>query len=410
MDAGNVLDRRENESALEHHKRLVYGKLEDKTLADYDFTELSTSLYGTPYSSDVARRMMYGSKRTLDLLEREGVKSISGTDIAEEIDTKMVELQKERQRFFDQRREFTKILSAEGRAEHLHDIIKRSAESLASEIGIMFPHDDGREYDYSGNDAVVVFSDWHYGMKTANVFNEYNTDICRMRVEKTVKRMIERIEFNGCETAHVVVLGDLFHGAIHVNARVASEEVVCEQIMHASEILAQAIYEISKHVRHVNVYLTYGNHARTVQNKNDSLHNDNMERIVLWWLVERFKDDPQITVVPESENIGEFVILNVRGHTFCATHGDMDTVKSSPRLFSALFGKRYKTDIEYILLGDRHHRESFSELGITALLCGAICGSDEYANEKRLYCDPSQLLLIVNEECGVDAEYRIGCL
>lgn len=401
------LDRLDGESKLQYHKRLIDGKLADKTLADIDYSELSEYVYGQPYSSDVARRMMYGSKKTLDLFEEECVE-VSAQEAETALDMRVVELKMEQQRFYDQRREYTKLLSVESRAEHLYDIIKEAADKLASDIGVMYPVDTGEKYKYY-NDAVVVFSDWHYGLKTTNVFNEYDTEICKARVVKTVEEMIKRIEFHKCNVAHVVVLGDLFHGAIHVSARVASEEVVCEQIMHVSEILAQAIYEISKHVSRVEVHLTYGNHARTVQSKKDSIHRDNMERIVLWWLVERFKDNEHICVMPETENIEEFVMLNVCGHTFCATHGDLDSVQNSPRLFAALFSKKYGVDIEYILLGDKHHRESFNELGVTSFLCGSLCGTDDYANDKRLFSEPSQILLIVNEEYGVDAEYRVRC-
>ena len=61
--------RQQGETDLQFHKRLIYGKLVDKTLADNDYSELSELAYGQPYSSDVARRMMYGSCRTLQLLD-----------------------------------------------------------------------------------------------------------------------------------------------------------------------------------------------------------------------------------------------------------------------------------------------------------------------------------------------------
>ena len=74
-----------------------------------------------------------------------------------------------------------------------------------------------------------------------------------------------------------------------------------------------------------------------------------------------------------------------------------------------LLNQKFGTNIEYVLLGDKHHRESFEELGVTSVLCGALCGTDDYANGKRLYSTPSQLLLIMNEADGVDAEYQIKC-
>ena len=104
------LERLPNETRLQHHRRLIDGKLTDKTLADVDYSELSEYIYGQTYSSDVVRRMMYGSKRTLDIIDSERCEAVSGTDMADELDLKMIELQKERQRFYDQRTAFNKLI------------------------------------------------------------------------------------------------------------------------------------------------------------------------------------------------------------------------------------------------------------------------------------------------------------
>ena len=222
-----------------------------------------------------------------------------------------------------------------------------------------------------------------------------------------VDAAIDRLLLHKCRKLHLVVLGDLFQGHIHTSARVASEELVCDQIMGVSEILAQAINELSQYVEETVVYMTYGNHGRTVPNKKDNIHRDNLERLIPWWLEYRLQENDSVTFA--EDNGTEFLFIEAAGHDICASHGDLDTVKSSPRLLSTLFHKRFGKDIEYILLGDKHHRESFEELGVTAIICGALCGSDDYANGKRLYSTPSQMLLIVSPRDGVDAEYRIAC-
>ena len=76
------LTKRPNETDLAYHKRLIYGKLVDGTLADEDYSELAPYVYGREYSTDVARRMMYGSKRTLELLTRERPSSLSHPTIS----------------------------------------------------------------------------------------------------------------------------------------------------------------------------------------------------------------------------------------------------------------------------------------------------------------------------------------
>ena len=403
-------ERKTNETEFDYHKRLIYGKLVDKTLADIDYTELAEIVYGQPYSSDVARRMMYGSRKTLDLIDSMFESKLASDETREfmrELDAKKDEIQKERQRYFDQRREHNKLLSKEAREEYLFDRLSQAATELKETVGSLLDTGSSEGLRFSNNEAVLVFSDWHYGMVTNNVFNTYNTDICKLRVKSIVNSAVQRILLNECTRLHIVVLGDLYHGAIHASARVASEELVCDQLMQASEILAQAICELSKYVNETVVYTTYGNHARTVQNKNDSIHRDNMERIIPWWLKQRLQGHTDITISDESDN--EFLFVNSCGHEICASHGDLDTARSSPKILATLFQKKYKKDIEYIILGDKHHRESFDEMGVTATVCGSLCGTDDYASDKRLFSSPSQLLLVVNAETGVDAEYRLKC-
>lgn len=406
------LNRRPNETPLEHHRRLVYGKLEDRTLSDYDYAELSDYMFGTHYAPDETRKRAYGSLYTLKLLDSERRNSHTDTKMIAELNEKIDEFKREKQKFFDQRREYNKLQAEAGRREHLYDRLADAANNLSETVGDVVHK--LVELDTNENEAVIVFSDWHYGMTAHNAFNTYDTKICKERVESIVTRAASRIAQNGCSKLHIVVLGDLIHGALHSSARVASEELTADQLMQVSEILAQAIIFLSQYVEETDVHITYGNHARTVQNKHDSIHRDNMERLIPWWLKTRILAEERVSgeslninVVPESDT--EFLLLNVCGHDICAAHGDLDSVKTSPRMLSTLFHKKYGKDIEYILLGDKHHREDFEELGVTAMLCGSLCGSDDYANDRRLFSTPSQMLLIFNPEDGLDAEYRIKC-
>ena len=114
--------KQDNESRLDYHKRIIYGKLVDKTLSDVDYAELSEVVYGQQFSSDVARRMFYGSKRTLDLIEEERAQQIgqiAARSVIEELEEKRVEIQKERQRLSDQRREYNKGIASDARFEYL---------------------------------------------------------------------------------------------------------------------------------------------------------------------------------------------------------------------------------------------------------------------------------------------------
>lgn len=408
----DILTRGNGENDFQYHKRLVYGKLIDKTLDDIDYSELSEIVYGQQYSSDVARRMMYGSCRTLKLLD--AAKNMSALqDNDSELSQRMRDFEKCRQKYYDQRREYKKELTKESRLENIEDRLVDAAQTLSDTIGDVFPIDGIRCLETTpatdGTEAVLVLSDWHYGMNTNNIWNTYDTDICISRVYKIICDAKERILRHSCSKLHIFMLGDFIHGAIHASARVASEELVADQLMQVSELLAQSIINLSKVVPEIHVYTTYGNHARTVQDKKDSIHRDNMERIIPWWMKERVKSVHGCDIVIHDDFDTEYIHSVILGHGFCCTHGDLDNVRQAPRLMSTLFHKKYGTDIEYVILADKHHSEGFSELGIDSMICGSLCGADEYSNAKRLYASCEQLLMIVTEEDGVDAIYRLKC-
>jgi hypothetical protein len=210
---------------------------------------------------------------------------------------------------------------------------------------------------------------------------------------------------HGIKTLHIALLGDFVNGAIHTGCRVASEESTCEQLMNVSEVLANFINAISAYVDEVNVYSTYGNHARTIQNKNDSIHADNMERVIPWWLKQRLKDNTKVDIVDSEYH--EFIYFNVCGYNVVCSHGDLDQFKNLGVTVNSLFSKKYGKTIDYTFSGDKHHLEAFEQFGVESALVGSLCGTDEYANNKRLYSNPMQTLCIFTPEDGKLCTYNI---
>ena len=398
-----MLNRVAGETDLQFHKRLIYSKMLDKTLADTDYSELSELVYGKELSSDSVRKMMYGSCLTLQLMDESREAETDEQAMLQELEQKRIEIRKERQKLFDQRREFNKAVSAGGRFEYITERLVDAASRLNDEIGIVgfdFPEmaDDDVE-------AVLVLNDWHYGLKAHNIWNDYDVAACIAGAQRVTQAAIHRIQLHSPSKLHVLILGDMCHGAIHNSARVASEELVCEQIMHVSEVLAQCIAMIAQYVPEVDVHVTYGNHARTVQNKGDSIHRDNMERIIPWWLKQRLRDASNISVADEGET--EVISIVAAGYGVCATHGDLDSLHGSPKTFSVAFRRKYGRDVSCFIMGDKHHSEEFEELGIRSMIAGSLCGTDDYANGKRLYSTPEQLMVFFRDGYGVDAIYHL---
>lgn len=327
-----------------------------------------------------------------------------GTGFAQSLEDQRLEIEKAKQQLADQRREFRKDLRYEARAEHLHNIIREAAERLPALITPL-PRLDVDEKRECGGAAVLFLNDWHYGMITDNIWNKYNTDICIQRVANLADRVVRYLRLHRKEQLIIVLLGDMCAGAIHVGTRVEAEETVCEQLMEASELLARFIDTVSAEVAHVSIYSTYGNHMRTVQNRHESVHHDNMERIIPWWLKERLKSS-HVKVI-EQDSFGELIYFNVGKYGIVASHGDLDNIRSMGPTMSALFHQQFGVDVDYVVMGDKHHAEGLDTLGITSRIVPALCGTDGYAHGKRLYSKPGQTMMMFDLDYGLECEYTI---
>ena len=312
------------------------------------------------------------------------------------------ELYKIKKQIADQRREYNKMLTKDARAEHLMEKLIEAANIVPlkkySDVFTLNANATTKE-------AILLLSDWHYGQVSDNIWNKYNTDVCIDRVGVLFEKVYHALKEHYIKKIHIVLLGDLINGSIHTTCRVASEENTCEQLMNVSELLAHFINSISRCVHEVNVYSTYGNHARTIQNKHDSIHADNMERVIPWWLKQRLKDNPKVKVIDSEYH--EFIYFDVCGHSVVCTHGDLDRFKDMGVTINSLFSKKYGKTIDYTFSGDKHHLEAFEQFGIESALVGSLCGTDEYANNKRLYSNPMQTLCVFTPDDGKLCTYNI---
>ena len=400
----NILQRLPDENESQYIWRV--GQAKDSGLIDSTWEELTPTLNvqcgisEEDFRGSSAWRKRYRVMQQAwdDVFSQKVFSNEHVTSIQEQKD----ELYKVKRQLFDQRREYNKILASDARADHLTEKLIEAANLVPLQnYESIFTF----ENNTSNEEAVLCLSDWHYGQVSNNIWNEYNTDICVERVAKLYDRVSAALMEHNIQTLHIVLLGDFVNGAIHVGSRVAAEENTCDQLMHVSEILANFINALSVYVGEVNVYSTYGNHARTIQHKEDSIHADNMERVIPWWLKQRLKVNSKIAVV--DSDFYEFIYFNVCGYNVVCCHGDLDRFRDLGVTVNSLFSKKFGQTIDYTFSGDKHHLESFEQFGIESSLVGSLCGTDEYANNKRLYSYPMQTLCVFTPEDGKRCTYNI---
>ena len=99
--------------------------------------------------------------------------------------------------------------------------------------------------------------------------------------------------------------------------------------------------------------------------------------------------------------------MNVCGYNICCTHGDLDNIRYFGVTMNTIFTRLYGSAIDYTVSADKHHIEQLDRLGIDSTIVPALCGTDGYANDKRLYSNPAQTIMVFNPEYGKDAVYNV---
>ena len=398
------LERMENESALQYHKRLVYGKLVDKTLSDYDYSELAPYVYGKDYAADVTRRMLYGSRQTLELMDREFEKQAiaqGGQKILDDLDARRIAYEKERQKFFDQRMAYNQMIRERAREEELNDMIR---ECIGSGKLPQLNY-DGYKCGDGESTLLVSLNDLHYGAEICNAWCRYNSAICAEMMRKYLARIIPIAERHGCEDCVVWGAGDFISGFIHRSIQVSNRENVIEQIMGVSELIAEFLAELSRHFKTVRFISVAGNHSRLEANKDKSVTAERTDDLVEWYLVARMQNFKNVIITDEHKLDHTMSLFNVRGKNYCLVHGDFDGTPAKMQALQQMVGG-IDEPLYAVLCGHLHHNQTNVVQGVRTVMAGSFQGMDDFCVEKRIVGRPEQMICVCDEG-GIVCSYDI---
>ena len=381
----------------------MLGKMVDHTIDD-DYEELSERLFGdgSCFSATEVRKRMYGMKAVIDAVEREGEDAIRSTDRMSELDRKKIELQAERQKFYDQRNAFNKLVRERSRQEELNEILVKSIQE-GDLPRLDYEFDPYGVVTQSDNDLLVSLNDIHYGATVENYWNTYNSDICREMMCRYLDRIIQITRTHSSQNCIVWANGDEISGNIHKSITVTNKENVIEQIKGVSELIAEFIAELSKHFVTVTFVSVAGNHSRLDPNKDNALVSERLDDLIEWYLAARLQSFENV-IIGGGEKVDETMyLIDVRGKTYCGVHGDFD---GSPSKIQALQTMARKP-LYAVLSGHLHHCKLDDVQGIRTIMAGSFLGMDDYCVQKRIYGRPEQMVCVC-DETGVRCSYNVS--
>ena len=394
--------RRQGESDKAYHKRLIFGKLVDGSLADIDYSELSTYAYGKEYSSDVARRMFYGSKMTLQLADEAVEQEVMPEWLMSELEEKKIEVQKERQKLSDQRAAFNKAIRERARQEELNEIIMDTiASGNLPSLNYSGYTPQLRTTD-SGKDLLVSLNDIHYGACVDNYWNKYNSDICRDMMCTYLTKIIEIGQAHNCSGCIIWANGDAINGSIHHSIAVTNKENVIEQVIGVSELIAEFLAELSKHFTYVQFCSVAGNHSR-IDLKERALKDERMDDLIEWYLAARLQHIDNITFEGHEKVDSTMYLVDVRGKTYCGVHGDYDGSSAKIQALQTMA----KRPLYAVLSGHKHHNCMDNVDGIRSIMAGSFLGMDDFCVSRRIYGEPQQLVCVC-DHTGIVCSYDVS--
>ena len=400
-----MIKRGENESLINYFNRIT----RDRKELNLSYEQWQELLIGeNKYSSENCRKAYYIISPLLEILsEDEKNRIVEGIESKEELERlikankeALLENEKMKIQYQDQRREYRKYVRESGRFDHLVSELTKSVKVLNKEKPLFNTHKQKIRI-LENNEAVLMTSDWHIGANFKNYFAEYSIDIAKKRIKELTEKTVEYCLANNVSTLHVELLGDSLDGSIHTSARIESEEDVISELMIYCEVLSEMINELSIFIPYIKVHSVIGNHTRITPNKKESITKENFERLVPFYLKARLTaiDNIEITNSSIDDTID---VYEVKGQTIFCVHGDLDSPQNAVSKLSAML----KVFPDEVHMGHYHKHFEMDNYDMETVVNGSLKGTDNYAKEKRLSGSPMQKLMIYNEE-GKLCTYKI---
>lgn len=395
------IKKRSGESDFDFHKRVIYGKLVDKTLSDYDYTEIAAAIYGKPYAPDVARRMAYGSKRTLDLISAENITASTPSDVAD----KITELRIERQKLFDERAALNRSIRAVARQQELSEIIQRAVTDgnlpALKQADRVVSEDDWDECD-----LLVSLNDIHYGAVVDNHWCKYNSDIAIEMAVNYVDEVIKIAKTHHARNCYVYNCGDSISGSIHRSIQVTNKENVIQQVCGVSELIANFISELAPYFENVYYLNVAGNHSRIEASKKEALIPERLDNLIGWYLDARVNELENVKILNEALIDDTMFMVDIRGKNYVGVHGDFDNTTSAVQNLKAMCDDGGDEELYAVLSGHMHHNKIDAVCGVKSVMAGSFLGMDEYCVSKRIVGKPEQLVCVCDDG-GIRCTYDI---
>lgn len=367
----------------------------DLLAKEKNWKELAMTV-GYPGLPESYRKFVQRNQKSLGLTSKDvaplniGVEVKKSEDVAiEKIDnTDYEESYRERTQIYDIYNVYRSSLRNESRLNTFTELLVKNIKELKDLPVVKYIGTFSEDAE-----AILLLSDLHLGIDCDNFYNVFNNEIAKKRLNKLSHDTIAYCEKFNIKQLNVLGLGDFIQGIIHVNGRINSQMNVVQQVILASEYISDFLNSLKAAAPLVTYRSCTDNHSRVTPNKDEAIENENLNKLIDFYLETRLSNS-SIKFIKDNldDSLGNFRLMN--GKNVVYAHGHLDNIN---RTFENFVGAT-RQFVDYMVLGHYHCEKAKSFQGAKVFVNGSICGTDEYALSKRLFSEPSQTLLIFNND------------
>ena len=319
----------------------------------------------------------------------------------------------ERQKLYDLRRDIRKDLREQSRSELIRETIRDSMMNLPP---IEIPNAvKGRDENKIDRELVVGIGDFHYGARftvrglRGEVINTYDPGVFERRMTRLSGELLPIAATHGPNAVTVMIVGDMLDGLLRSSQISRLEYGVVESTMYLSEYLCKWIADLNQRLRlPIRVFAVRGNHGeiRPLGSKAGQFPEENMERIVMHYLYERFRNHPSVLVFDDDAPMVK--IVDVAGYNFLLMHGQGNDIENIARDHQNLYGDK----IDVFMVGHLHKGQTFTAgMGRNGSILiervPSLCGIDPYAQSKGYGSPPGATAIVMEKGYGRRCVYPI---
>src|SRR5690554_2305032 len=302
--------------------------------------------------------------------------------LIENADDVKLELQKEKYKTQDARREFRRDVRNQARIEMLQDRMIDAIRELPPINISVIPKENGSSY------GIVPAADWHLGAKHSNFWGDYSVEIAKQRVAEYADDVISNLNNYDLKELLVLNLGDMIEGFIHVSIRVAEEINAIEQSILAGELFTQFVTTLYNGLRvPIKLGSILDNHSRIHPDKKVHIEAENLQYVIQEFVRLRLElaDLPKgaISIVGNhiDENIGYY---KLGGRNIVWVHGHLE--KGQLQNIYDRLQRGLPFEIDELIMAHRHNLQIHQNIWQVP----SMKGTDGYAKDNRLFSKPSQ--------------------